>query len=109
MPASDEVESLRVGVPAESVNVRVELLSHILLLAGSEIVHAETVAVALISVVLHRLPSHVLAVGREQRIGVVAHVEVALLMVNGLGLHCLGGVDFRGLISLRLAEVLGRT
>ena len=106
VPAAYEVEIARVGRPAESVYVRVEHLGHVSLLAGEEIVYAEAVAVALVSVALHRLPSHVLAIGRELRVGVVAHVIVGTLMVEALVLLGLCRVVGERLVASRLAEVL---
>ena len=108
MPATNEVERLGVGSPAEGVDVGVELLGHILLLAGGEVVDAESVAVALVAVVLHRLPSHILAVGRELRVGVVAYVHVVGLIVHRLVFQRCCVVYLRSLVALGLAEVLGR-
>ena len=106
MPYADEVEDLGIGPPCVFVDVRVEALGDVGLPARGQLVDAEAVAVALITVVLHALPGDVPAVGREFGIHVVAHVHVAGLMVDGLVAHALRRIDCRFHIPLGLAEVL---
>ena len=76
MPHAYEIERARVWSPAVVVYIGVETLRHILLASVGEVVHTQPVAVALVAVTRHALPCHVLAVGRESRINVIAHVEV---------------------------------
>ena len=108
VPNTNEVYHgiLRVA-PAEVVNIRVKAFCEVSLLSRSEIIHAQAVAVALISVALHAEPCHIPSVRRELWVLVVAYVHVTSLLVDSLVLHGLGSIDGRFLISLRLAEVSG--
>ena len=54
---------LLVVAPAEVVNIRVERLCKVALLATLKVVAAETQAVCFVTVALHREPCYVLAVG----------------------------------------------
>ena len=105
VPAADEVEGLGIGVPAVVIDVGVEGLCDIRLLARGQLIDTQAVAVALVAIVLHAEPGHILAVWREARIDVVADVHVALLMVDLLVAERLGIVDLWSHIALGLAEV----
>ena len=63
MPDAQEVERAGVGSPAEVFHVGVETLGDIFLFARPEVVDTQSVAVALIAIVRHTLPSDVLPVG----------------------------------------------
>ena len=109
MPYSDEIENgiFRVG-PAIIVNIGVESFTHEACFARFQVVNTQTVAVAFIAVASHREPSHILAVRRKLRIGVVAReILQILLAVDRLGCHRLGSIALRFHIAFRLAEVLG--
>ncbi len=79
MPYTDESDGLGICHPAEVIHVGVELLCDILLCAGGEVIDAESVSVALISVVCHALPCNAFAVGRELGVDVVARVVLQIL------------------------------
>ncbi len=107
MPYTDESQGLGVLVPYEGIHVGVESLAHVVLLAGCEVINAKAVAVALISVASHALPSHILAVGRELRVLVITRIVLQVLgSVDSLILHRLCSVDGRLYVSLLLADVL---
>ncbi len=109
MPYTDEVDGLGVMSPAEIVNVRVEGLGQELLLARSEVVEAEALAVTLITIAGHGEPGHVASVGRELRVLVVTrHVLQVLFCIDGLCAQRLGGLNLRSHIVSRLAEVRRR-
>ena len=96
VPYTDEGEALAVLVPYESLDVAVELLSHIVLLASGEVIDAEAVAVT------------VFAIGRELRIGVVTRIVLQVLwVVDCLVAHALGSVNLWLHIASLLTEVLG--
>ena len=63
MPYGNEIDTLVVRVPAECIDIGIELLADVFFLASSQIIHQETVAVALIAIVSHAEPSNILAVG----------------------------------------------
>ena len=108
MPYTDEGEALGVFVPCEALDVGVELLGHVVFLTCGEVIYAETVAVALISITSHALPCDVLAVGRELRIGVVTRIVLQILRrIHSLVSHALGSVNLRLHVASLLAEVLG--
>jgi len=108
VPAAQEVERAAVAVPDIVIDIGVELLRDIALLASGKFHDTETVAVTLIAVVFHALPGNVFAVGRELRVDVVTYLHVTSLMVDGLVAHGLCRVDLRFFVSFRLAEVAGR-
>ena len=91
MPHACEVEGLVVGCPAVTVHARLEGFGHVGFLSAVQVHHAETVAVAFVSVAFHALPGDVLSIGRELRVSVVTHVLVGgifLAEVAGLlGFH----------------------
>ena len=99
VPGSNEVDGLGIG-PDESIDVAVELLGHVCLLARLDLIDTEAVAVALVSVALHALPSHVLAVGRERGVGVVAEVVVAA--GGGRVAEAMGGHEHRVALEVRV-------
>ena len=106
MPYTNEIDLSILGVaPAIVVYVRIETFCDIFLLACCKIVNAQTVAITLISVVSHALPSNILTVRREFWIYIVANIHVALLMVYSLVLHRLCCVNLRLLISFWFANV----
>ena len=68
---ADEINSLLVGRPCDSVNAVVPIGGQVLLVAGS--VHKEdAVLVSLVAVMLHREPGH-LALAVDDGIGIIAH------------------------------------
>ena len=95
VPCACEVEALAVGCPAVAVHVAVKdsllfaigLFCNILALACSDVHHAKTVEVALISVMLHAEPCYHSAVGRKLGCCVVTVVRacrVGLAKVLGV-------------------------
>ena len=108
VPATKEVQRAAVTVPDIVIDIGVELLGDIALLACRKVHDTEPVAVALISVVLHTLPGNVFAVGRELRVDVISDLHVTGLMVDGLVAHGLCRVDLRLFIAFGLAEVARR-
>ena len=91
VPYAGKVQTLAVGRPKEGIYTAVEAFGDVTLLAGTQFVDAETCAVAFIAVALHATPRNVLAVGREQRILIVADVGIlAVLCIDGLILQAAG-------------------
>ena len=105
MPNANEIKCLRIGCPAESIDIRVECLADITFFAGRECIDTQSVAIAFVSVVFHALPSYVFAVGRELWVGVVPHVVIFILLVDGLVFHRFGGIHLRFAIVGGFAEI----
>ena len=106
VPTSQEIKRLGVGCPDKGIHVRIKTFGYIGFLACRQLIDAKAIAVALIAVARHALPSKVLAIGRETGIGVITHIAILCLLVDRLVFHGLGSVDGRLLIAFRLAEVL---
>ena len=110
VPYAREIKGFAIGRPAIIVHTRLEGFGDVGLLAVAQIHYAQAVAVAFVSVALHALPGDASAVGREFRVGVVAHVLVLgifLTQVSGL-LGCyIIKVDVRvGRLRIRHARLL---
>ena len=78
MPYAGEVEGTAVVCPTIGIHTAFELFGHVSLLAAFDVHDAKAVAVAFVSVTFHALPSDVLTVRRESRVGVVTHVLVCI-------------------------------
>ena len=104
MPYSNEIQRVVIS-PDVVVNPALELLGNISLCAGLKIKHAKAVAIALISVSFHTEPGNLLSVRTIGRVGVIAHVEIFLVLVHALVLQRLIISDFWSCVTLSLAEV----
>ena len=105
IPNAKEEEGLGIIAPTETIDIAIESLCHISLGAIGQAIDAKAIAIALIAVACHALPSHILTIGRELWVLVITNVEVALLMIDGLIAHALCGVNLRLHIALWLAKV----
>ena len=106
VPTSQEVKRLGIGCPRKGIHVGIKTLRHVCLLARGQFINAKTIAITLVPIACHALPSKILAIGRETGIGVIPHIAILSLFVDRLVFHGLGSVDGRLLIAFRLAEVL---
>ncbi len=106
VPYSDEIQGV-VICPYIVVHSALELFGDIGLLAGLEVLHAESRAVALVAVPFHAHPGNLLSVRAVGRIGVIAHVKVFLVLVHSLVLEALVILYLWPDIAFRLAEING--
>ena len=109
MPATQEIKAITVVSPNIFVDIAIEILLiyDILFLACSAIHDAQTIQIALITIMRHALPSNVFAIGRKLGIGVIAHLHIALLLVDRLMFKRFCRINLWSDIAFGLAQVGG--
>ena len=109
MPATQEIKALTVVSPNIFVDIAVEILliDDILFLACSTIHDAQTIQIAFITIMRHALPSNIFTIGRKLGIGVIAHLHIALLLVDLLMFKRFCRINLWSDIAFGLTQVGG--
>ena len=106
VPNTDKIKRFSIWGPAIIIYIRVKTFCYILLITVGQCVNTQSIAIRLIPIACHTLPSHILTISRKLGINIITHIHITALMIHSLCFHCFRCIDSRLLITIGLTEIL---